>query len=135
MRHISEAGLKLIMQSEGCRLKAYRNFPNEPWTIGYGSTIWLDGKPVRQGQVCTSAQAEQLLKRDIVRFERCVNAHLARAVETTNPAGEKVSVPMPQSVFDGQVSLAYNIGEAAWLKSSQLKNLNSGAYIKWKEIK
>lgn len=133
MRHITKEGLQsLIEKYEGYRSKAYRD-AGGVWTIAYGATIWLNGKPVHSGQTCTQEQGEQLLLRDIARFEKCVDEHLVYGVNAVNPDGAKVYVPMPQSVFDAQVSLCYNIGENAWLKSTQLKNLNSGAYIKWKK--
>lgn len=52
-RKIGQAGLKLIMQFEGCRLTAYQCAAGV-WTIGYGHTAG-----VTQGMTITQAQAEE----------------------------------------------------------------------------
>ena len=64
-----EKGLNLIKKFEGCRLKAYR-CPAEVLTIGYGHT-----KGVKAGQVITQAQAEELLRKDIVNFCKKVDKY------------------------------------------------------------
>ena len=38
-----------------------------------------------------------------------------------------VKVPVTQSQFDAMVSLAYNIGQGAFAKSTLVKELNAGA--------
>ena len=64
-----EKGLNLIKKFEGCRLKAYR-CPAGVLTIGYGHT-----KGVKSGQVITQAQAEELLRQDIVNFCKKVDKY------------------------------------------------------------
>ena len=64
-----EKGLNLIKKFEGCRLKAYR-CPAGVLTIGYGHT-----KGVKAGQVITQAQAEELLRKDIVNFCKKVDKY------------------------------------------------------------
>uniref|UniRef100_UPI0013B378BB lysozyme n=1 Tax=Escherichia coli TaxID=562 RepID=UPI0013B378BB len=49
---ISENGIKLIKQFEGCKLTAYHDIANV-WTIGYGLTQQVDGKPVTAGMTIT----------------------------------------------------------------------------------
>ncbi|EAW4242513.1 lysozyme, partial [Salmonella enterica subsp. enterica] len=46
--NISDRGVALIKTFEGCRLKAYPDpkTGGAPWTIGYGWTGKVDGKPV-----------------------------------------------------------------------------------------
>lgn len=102
---IGQRGLALIKQYEGCRLKAYK-CPAGVWTIGYGST----GPHVGAGKVITQAEAEALLRQDLVRFERAV----AQADSAT------------QNQFDAMVSLAFNIGIGAFQKSSVLRKHNAG---------
>ncbi len=43
--------LPLVKEFEGCRLEAYPDpeTGGEPWTIGWGSTTYGDGAPVKQG--------------------------------------------------------------------------------------
>lgn len=53
---INRAGVELLAAKEGCRLRAYRNFPNEPWTCGWGET---DG--VGPNTIWTQEYADQRL--------------------------------------------------------------------------
>lgn len=63
---VSEKCINLIKKYEGCRLTSYK-CPAGKWTIGYGST-----SGIKQGMTITKAQAEELLKKDLVRFEKNV---------------------------------------------------------------
>lgn len=109
MYNISQKGIDLICEFEGCELTAYQ-CPAGIWTIGYGST----GKHVYPGKVITQKEAELLLKQDLVRFEHAVN--------------ELVKVPITQYIYDALVSLTYNIGEGALADSTVLRLLNSKDY-------
>jgi GH24 family phage-related lysozyme (muramidase) len=55
--------LPLVKEFEGCRLTAYPDPETgaEPWTIGWGSTAYADGRPVRQGDRINQQQADALL--------------------------------------------------------------------------
>ena len=53
-----------LRRDEGLRLKAYQCTAGV-WTIGFGTTRWFDGKPVRKGMVCTREEADELLERDM----------------------------------------------------------------------
>jgi lysozyme len=68
------AGLSLIRQAEGLRLRAYPDpgTGGEPWTIGRGTTIYPDGRKVRPGDRCTEQQADEYKAHDVRRFERAV---------------------------------------------------------------
>jgi GH24 family phage-related lysozyme (muramidase) len=55
-----EPGLKLIREFEGCHLTAYL-CPAGRWTLGWGNIRHADGRPVKQGDKLTQAQADQLL--------------------------------------------------------------------------
>lgn len=52
--------LWLIKQSEQCRLTAYK-CPAGVWTIGWGTTIYMTGQRVRQGDKITQEEADNLL--------------------------------------------------------------------------
>lgn len=54
------AGVKLLKDFEGCRLEAYK-CPERVWTIGYGSTRYADGTPVKSGDRIIQAEADALL--------------------------------------------------------------------------
>lgn len=99
--NIGNKGLALIKRFEGLRLKAYL-CPAKVWTIGYGST----GPHVKPGMEITEAQAEQLLRDDLARFEKAVSDAAPNAT---------------QDQFDAMVSLAFNIGIAGFQKSSVLR--------------
>lgn len=107
-RQIGPRGLALIKEFEGLELKAYL-CPAKVWTIGYGST----GPHVKPGMVITEAQADALLQQDLDRFEEAVS---------------KAAPGCAQHQFDAMVSLSYNIGIGAFLKSTLLKLHKAGEY-------
>lgn len=108
MRTINKAGLDLIRNFEGLRLKAYV-CPAGVLTIGYGST----GPHVKPGMTITAEQATELLVKDLSRFESAV----ARLCPVTT-----------DNQFSAIVSFAFNLGEGN-LKNSTLRKLhNAGDY-------
>lgn len=56
--------LPLVQEFEGCRLTAYPDPETgaEPWTIGWGSTSYVDGAPVKQGDRISQELADALLR-------------------------------------------------------------------------
>lgn len=108
-RAINKSGLDLVKASEGLRLKAYR-CPANILTIGYGST----GSHVKEGMVITEAQAEELLRSDLRRFEDAVAEAAPSATENQ---------------FSAMVSLAFNIGIGAFLKSTVLRKAKAGEHV------
>lgn len=103
---IGKAGLDLIKDFEGLKLRAYL-CPAKVWTIGYGST----GPHVTAGKVITEAEAEALLRQDLSRFEQAVT--------------RLVTVPLTQNQYDALVSFAFNVGIAALERSTLLKRVNA----------
>lgn len=117
--NLSEHGIRLIKNHEGLRLKAYLDAAGV-WTIGYGST----GPHVKPDLTITEDRAEELLRKDLERFE--------------NAVGAMVRVPLKQREFDALVSLCYNIGTGALSNSTLLRKLNAGdrigatqEFVKW----
>lgn len=110
---VSENGINLIKQFEGCRLTAYQDSVGV-WTIGYGWTQAIDGKPVAKGMVITQQKADDLLKQGVVQYENGVNS--------------LVKVQLNQNQFDALVDFAYNLGVNALKGSTLLKKLNTGDY-------
>lgn len=102
---VSDAGLDLIKSFEGVRLDAYV-CPAGVLTIGYGHT-----GDVYPGQVITLLEADDLLRRDAEKFERCVGV----AVNDVT-----------QGQFDACVSLAFNIGCSAFGKSTLVRKIAQG---------
>ncbi|EBY9401951.1 lysozyme, partial [Salmonella enterica subsp. enterica serovar Kisarawe] len=101
---------------EGCRLKAYPDpkTGGAPWTIGYGWTGKVDGKPVTPDTVIAQETADRLLKTGLVSYERDVS--------------RLVKVKLTQGQFDALVSFVYNLGARAFSGSTLLRKLNAGDY-------
>lgn len=96
-RTTGSAGLALIKQFEGCRLKAYKPFSYEKyWTIGWGHY----GADVVQGQTMTQAQADATLVSDLKKYERYV----------LDKAYCPITAQLTQNQFDALVSFTYNCG-------------------------
>ena len=72
-------GLSLIKLYEGLRLKAYKD-PVGILTIGYGHTSAAGTPEVKLGMVITREEAEAMLRRDLVTYEKAV----ADAVKVTD---------------------------------------------------
>ena len=108
---INKLGLELIKSYEGLRLNAYPDpaTGGDPWTVGYGST----GPHVRKGLTITLAQAEELLRSDLRRFEDGVTA--CAPVTTANQ-------------FAALVSFAFNCGLGNLKSSTLLRLHNEGKY-------
>lgn len=66
---LPKAGLALIKEFEGCSLSAYGDpiTGAEPYTIGWGSTRDLEGKPFKLGDKITQDQADSLLEYQLLR--------------------------------------------------------------------
>jgi lysozyme len=103
---LSERGLALIKEHEGLRLDAYL-CPAKVWTIGYGST----GPHVRAGRRIDAAEAEDLLRADVGRFEEEVG---------------RIAGACTQGQFDALVSFAFNLGLGALMRSTLLKKHKAG---------
>lgn len=94
--HISAAGINLIKKWEGFYAEAYL-CPAKVWTIGYGTTKWPSGVPVKKGDKITQAEALTLL-------EQQVNEHAAAIFDY-------VKIDLTQSQFDALASFCYNLGK------------------------
>jgi len=107
---ISQRGVELIKQYEGCRLTAYRCPAGVP-TIGYGHT----GRDVTMGLTITAEQAEALLRGDLMRFEDGVRRHAGTAT---------------QGQFDALVSFAFNVGIGALAGSTLIRRHKAGDHAR-----
>ena len=108
MKQINQDGLNLIKQWEGLRLEAYL-CPAKVWTIGYGHTA-----TAKKGMSISEAEAVNLLRGDLARFQRCVE--------------NAVTVSLNDNQFAALVSFCFNVGEGAFKGSTLLKKLNAGNY-------
>lgn len=110
---MSKNGLTLLKSFEGCELTAYQD-PVGIWTVGYGWTQPVNGKPVGKGMIITQETADHLLQSGVVQYEKGVTRLL--------------SVTVNQAQFDALVDFAYNLGVKALEGSTLLKKLNAGDY-------
>jgi len=109
---MSQGGLDALLKKfEGCKLKAYR-CPANVCTIGYGHTSAAGAPMVNDGMTITQADAEDILKRDLVKYEIGVM--------------DLVKVKLTQNQFDVLVDFAYNAGVGNLKSSTMLKKINSG---------
>ena len=107
---ISQKGIDLIKEFEGCKLQAYK-CPAGVWTIGIGSTLYANGTKVKQGDNLGNVeQAFELLRNTLSSYEKAVNA---------------IGVQLTQHKFDALVCLCYNIGVGNFSSSTLVKMLKS----------
>ena len=115
-------GVGLISKYEGFRENAYL-CPGGVWTVGYGSTIWPDGTPVKKGDTITKDKAEALL----VDY---LNKNVRPRIEPLNLK--------PEQEYALE-SLIYNIGWGAFSRSKCYKAIKekdwATVYANWDWIR
>jgi len=111
MSRTNQEGQGLIKSWEALRLEAYHCSAGV-CTIGWGSTSYTDGSPIKIGDKISEATAQTL-------FEY----HLKKAEDGVSSALMK---PVSDNEFSAMVSLCYNIGANAFRKSTLVKLLNLG---------
>lgn len=100
--HSYDAASKLIREFEGCHLSAYPDplSGGEPWTIGYGTTRYSDGRKVQRGDKITIIEANRLLDLEIER--------IASKLRSTVPFWNAMTGDKQSAL----ISFAYNLGSA-----------------------
>jgi lysozyme len=103
---------QVIKSFEGLSLNAYPDpgTGGEPFTIGYGTTVYKNGDKVKLGDTISHEQAEDELNFEIDKK--------SLAVDTLTK-----SVSLNQNQFDALTSFAYNCGIGAFQKSTLLKRV------------
>lgn len=92
---------ELIKKYESCRLTAYK-CPAGVWTIGYGTTVYPNKQPVREGDRISRAEAEAFL-----------TMYIKQNI--------KLPTGLNQNQQEALTSLIYNIGQGAFDRSSLKK--------------
>lgn len=98
--------INIIKKFEGFKPNSYLDSVGVP-TIGYGSTIWTDGRRVRLGETVTLQDAEKLMCFFIANI-----IHL-------------IPDNVNQNQYDAICSLIYNIGVPNFRKSTLLKKVKN----------
>jgi lysozyme len=106
---LSAVALVGLALSEGYTSTAVQPLPGDKWTYGFGTT-----EGVKAGDKIAPPQALQRKLADVQKFEGAVK--------------QCVHVPLYQHEYDSYLSLAYNIGTAAFCASTLVRKLNAYAY-------
>lgn len=116
----SDNGIDFLKSQEGCRLTAYKLSGETYWTIGYGHY----GADVYEGMTITEAEAEALLRSDLVSYENSVNSRAVKKFPSIN-----------QNQFDALVSYTYNRGAGGLQQlidnSDTLSEVSENIVIYW----
>lgn len=103
---VIERSIDILRKLEGCRLKAYKPIPSDPWTIGYGAT----GLDIRENMVWTLVQAENDLKNRVTILYNRI---------------KEVLPNLKDHEYVALISFCYNVGIGAFLRSTLFDLLNS----------
>lgn len=107
---LSAAGLVGIVAHEGYTDRAVIPVKGDVPTIGFGTT-----GGVKMGETITPPKALARALTDVQKFEGALK--------------QCVTVPLHQHEYDAFVSLAYNIGEGAFCRSTLVRELNKANYL------
>lgn len=110
----SPQALEIIGNAESCRRDPYK-CPADVLTVGIGSTEF-SGEPIEPNKRYSDVEIAGRWVNDIKIAERCVNSYAN---------GYRI----PQSVFDASVSLTFNVGCRATLKSTMFQKIRKGDYV------
>lgn len=108
----SQKGIDLIKRYEELVTHSYL-CPAGILSVGWGHT----GSDVKEGMIITKEEAENLLKKDLKKFEGKLNY----AIEHDN-------VTLNQNQFDACISFIFNAGFSAFIFSTLYKKLKQGDY-------
>ena len=125
---LNNSGYLLITEFEGFNAKPYLCSAKVP-TIGFGNTYYTNGTKVTLlDKPITRVQAFEMFKHIADKFASKVS--------------KLVTSPLNQNQFNALVSLAYNIGIAAFTNSTLLKKVNINhndksielEFLKWNKV-
>lgn len=120
---VSAEACRVIRHHEGVRYRPYK-CPAKLWTIGVGHVLYPEQAKMPMDQrdafslrpednrVWSEAEVDELLKQDLVRFERGVHTYCP--------------VQLTQSMFDALVSFSFNVGLGTLQRSTLRQKLLRG---------
>jgi lysozyme len=103
-------GIAIIRKYEGLRLQAYI-CPSGLATIGFGATFYENGTRVQLGDKITRDRADQLLFFQVKLF--------------ADEVQRIVKVKLDENQLGALVSFCFNVGGAAFVKSTLAKKVNA----------
>lgn len=103
---VSQNGINLIKEFEGCRLTAYQDSVGV-WTIGYGHT-----SGVYAGMTIGQEQADSFLKSDVEAHARYITTYVTHSLS--------------QNQYDALASFCFNLGAHILKDSTLAAYLNQG---------
>ena len=107
---MTDRGRQLLTDREGKRLNAYRDTKGIP-TIGVGHTSAAGPPDVQMGMTITDQQCDEILMRDLGKFEAVLD--------------EALDVPVEDHEYDALLSIMFNVGQQ-FATSTAIKRLNAG---------
>lgn len=107
---LNPEGVEFIKKHEAFSAKAYYD-QGGVVTIGYGSTKYLDGRPVKITDSISQPEAYYLLIHSLDDYEWSVHSNVDKS--------------LTQSQYNALVSFTYNCGVSAFERSNLLKKVNS----------
>lgn len=112
---LSAAGFIGIVSDEGFTERAVVPVPGDRFTVGFGSTFWENGAPVKNTDKVAPVRALHLahahLTKEESRMRACIGA-----------------VPLHQHEYDAIISWSYNVGSGAACGSTLVKKLKARDY-------
>jgi lysozyme len=114
---LSAAAFVGIVTSEDFTDRAVIPTRNDKPTVGFGSTSYENGAPVKMGDVIKPVRAVQLAA-----------AHLSK--EEIRFRASLPDVKLYQAEYDLYMDWVYQYGSGAWSKSSMRRDLLAGSYTK-----
>lgn len=109
-KRLDEQGVAFLKQVEGFRACPYQD-QGGVWTIGYGTTYYdIDWTVSPDDDCITQSEAEYFLRKSAAEVEYCVHKNVFSEIN--------------QAQFNALCSFAYNVGEAAFIRSRLLKTVN-----------
>lgn len=116
-RQINQAGIDLIKSFESFKANPYKDITGIP-TIGYGTTLYLDGTKVTMDDTPIDEPSASQLLESILNNEYCPQ------VESV------VTVTITDNQFAAMVSFTYNLGIGSLKESTFLRCTNA---YNWKD--
>lgn len=113
---LSAAGFIGLVSHESYTESAVIPTKNDRPTVGYGSTFWEDGRPVKMGEKITPVRALIVAQ-----------AHIGK--EETSFRKSLPGVKLYPTEYDIYMDWVYQYGTGAWNGSSMRTNLINGNYV------